>query len=197
MKAFIAAAAALILATGPVATRAAEPTLGGDGLYKQPWFETTFKDVREDWETAKAEGKRLAILFEQAGCVYCRKLHKDVLSDKEIAKYIADNYIVVQYNLYGDEEVTDLDGETLTEKSAARRWGVLFTPTFLFLPDDPNAAGAGALKDVVVSTMPGAFGKGTTLDMFAWVRAEGYLGDEGFQRYHARRIRERADGSAE
>ena len=36
--------------------------------------------------------------------------------------------MVVQYNLYGDEEVTDLDGEVLSEKQAARKWRILFTP---------------------------------------------------------------------
>ena len=39
--------------------------------------------------------------------------------------------------------------------------------------------------------MPGAFSKGTFLDMFTWVRNKGYETDEDFQRYHARRIRER------
>ena len=34
--------------------------------------------------------------------------------------------------------------------------------------------------------MPGAFGKGTFLDMFNWVREKGYEGDEHFQKYHAR-----------
>ena len=47
-----------------------------------------------------------------------------------------------------------------------------------------------------VAIMPGAFAKGTTLDMFTWVAEKRYLldGDEDFQRYHARRIQERDDG---
>ena len=41
--------------------------------------------------------------------------------------------------------------------------------------------------------MPGAFGRGTTLDMFTWVNEKRYTldSDEDFQRYHARRINER------
>jgi hypothetical protein len=38
-------------------------------------------------------------------------------------------------NLFGDVEVTDFDGTTLSEKDMAVRWGVMFTPTLIFLPE--------------------------------------------------------------
>lgn len=38
--------------------------------------------------------------------------------------------------------------------------------------------------------MPGAFGKSTTRHMMEWVLEEGYLGDENFQKYHARKLNE-------
>lgn len=169
--------------------------VGEDGLHKQPWFAVTFRDVAEDLADAQEAGKRLAIIFEQRGCVYCAELHEKVLSDRAIADYIAANFMVVQYNLYGDEDVIDLDGTELTEKEAARRWGVLFTPTVIFL--DETAEDGADVRAATVSTMPGAFGKGTTLDMFTWVREKGYAGEEGFQRYHARMIRERDNGSTD
>ena len=45
--------------------------------------------------------------------------------------------------------------------------------------------------------MPGAFGRGTTLDMLTWVAEKRYEMDDGedFQRYHARMIQERSNGS--
>ena len=100
--------------------------LGDDGLHKADWMRDTFKDMREDLEEAQGEGKRLAIIFEQRGCVYCTKMHKDVFPRPEIASYISDNFFVVQINLYGDLEIADFDGEVLSEKAAARKWGVLF-----------------------------------------------------------------------
>ena len=103
--------------------------------------------------------------------------------------------MVVQYNLYGDEEVVDLDGETLTEKDAASRWGVVFTPTIIFLEEDPEE-GAG-VKEATVQTLPGAFGKGTTMDMFTFIRDKVYETDEHFQRYHARMISQRTDGTTD
>ncbi len=163
-------------------------TVGEDGLHKQPWFTVTFKDVAEDIETAADEGKRLAIVFEQRGCIYCRAMHEKILSDPEVADYIKANFMVVQYNMFGDEEVIDLNGDELSEKTAARQWGYVFTPTIVFLPE--TAPETGTVADSAVVTMPGSFGKWTFLNMFRWVKEKGYEGDEHFQKYHARIINE-------
>lgn len=169
--------------------------LGDDGLHKTSWMRDTFKDLSEDLDEANAEGKRLVLFFEQRGCIYCTKMHQEIFPRPEISQYIDDNYFVVQLNLYGDVEVTDFDGESLAEKEMARKWGVMFTPTILFLPEEvPEGQTA---KDAAVAVMPGAFGAGTTLDMFTWVAEKRYALDNGedFQRYHARRIQERNNGS--
>lgn len=167
--------------------------VGDDGLHKEAWFTITFRDIADDIAQAKAEGKRLALTFEQRGCIYCAQMHEKILSDPEVRDYIAANFMVVQYNMFGDEEVTDLDGETLTEKTAARRWGYVFTPTIVFLPEE--APEGKTVAEAAVATMPGAFGKWTFLNMFRWVREKGYERDEHFQQYHARIINElRAEG---
>lgn len=181
---------ALLVMAGLGAGHAAAGTLGDDGLHKEDWFAITFRDIGEDIDQARAAGKRLAIVYEQRGCIYCKKMHEELLSDPEVRDYIKANFMVVQYNMFGDEEVTDLDGETLTEKTAARKWGLLFTPTILFMPEEQPAEPESA-AEAAVATMPGAFGKGTFLDMFHWVREKGYEGDEPFQKYHARMITER------
>jgi len=169
------------------AAAAEEPAPGA--LHHEDWFTVTFKHVGDDIEEAAAQGKRLAIIVEQYGCIYCKKLHEEVLSDPEVRDYIKANFMVVQYNMFGDEEVTDLDGESMTEREAVRRWAVAFTPTVIFLPEE--APGDGTVADAAVQTMPGAFSKWTTLDMFTWVKEKGYEGDEHFQKYHARKINQR------
>ena len=179
---FAAAALSCLASAAPAAE------VGDDGLHKQPWFTLTFRDVADDIEAASADGKRLALVFEQRGCIYCQQMHEEVLADPAVADYIAANFHVVQYNLFGDEEVTDLDGTALAEKTAARRWRVVFTPTILFMPETaPEDATVG---DAAVATMPGAFGKQTFLHMFQWVREKGYQGEEHFQKYHARKLAE-------
>ena len=170
---------------------AAAATVGDDGLHIQPWIRDTFKDLQEDLDEANAEGKRLAIFFEQRGCIYCTKMHESVYPDPELSDYIDENFFVIQLNLHGDLEVVDFDGDALTEKQIARKWGILFTPSVIFLPEEVEE-GKTAIQSAV-AMMPGAFGRGTTLDMFTWVNEKRYAidSDEDFQRYHARRINER------
>ncbi|MFN0264363.1 thioredoxin family protein [Tepidamorphus sp. 3E244] len=184
-----------VLATIATAS-ASEVPMGDDGLHKPDWFSLTFRDIAEDIEAAKSQGKRLALMFEQRGCGYCKEVHEKVLTDPEVKDWIKANYMIVQYNIHGAEELTDTDGESLTEKQAARKWGLMFTPTILFMPEDVPG-GDVTVAQAAVAMMPGAFGKGTFLDMFQWVAAKGYDGDEDFQSYHNRRWRERNGGPPE
>ncbi|NOC46394.1 MULTISPECIES: thioredoxin family protein [unclassified Ruegeria] len=172
-----------------VAVSAAE--LGDDGLHKTPWMRDTFKDLREDLEEASDEGKRLVLLIEQQGCIYCKKMHEEVFPQPDLAAYIEENFFVVQLDLHGSTTATDFDGEESEQRALMRKWGILFTPTLVFLseevPEDATAI------DAAVAVMPGAFSKGTTLDLFTWVFEKRYELENGedFQRYHARRIQER------
>jgi len=168
--------------------------LGDDGLHKTDWMRETFKDLREDLAEANAEDKRLMLIVEQRGCIYCTRMHEQVFPRPEIDAYLRENFFVVQINLHGDTEVTDFDGEVLSEKAATRKWGLLFTPSILFLPEDVPEGESAA--EAAVALMPGAFEAATTLDMLTWVDEKRYIldTDEDFQRYHARRIQERASG---
>jgi len=163
--------------------------LGDDGLHKTSWMRNTFKDMTEDLAEANADGKRLLIIFEQRGCIYCTQMHEEVFPDPVITKLIEDNYFVVQMNLFGDEDVTDFDGTILPEKKMASRWGVVFTPTMLFMPETVELG--KTTGQAAIMTMPGAFHKGTTMDLLNFVVEKGYEGNEHFQKYHARKITER------
>lgn len=165
--------------------------IGDDGLHKTDWMRDTFKDLREDLAEANAEGKRLAIFFEQRGCIYCEKMHTEIYVRPEIDQLIRENFFVVQLNLHGDQEVVDFDGEVLSEKQAARKWGLLFTPMVLFMPEEVEEGLAA--PQAAVAVMPGAFGGQTTFDMYTWVLEKRYetQDEEDFQRYHARMIEQR------
>jgi thioredoxin-related protein len=163
---------------------AVQAMMGDDGLHKTAWMRDTFKDLGEDLSEATAEGKRLMVIIEQRGCIYCKKMHEEVFPQPEITKFIEENYFVVQINMFGDVEVTDFDGETLAEKDIVKKWGVLFTPTILFFPESVEEKKPANM--VAVAQMPGAFGRYTTFNMLNWVVEKGYEGDEPFQKYHAR-----------
>ncbi len=181
MKLLTTTLAALALAGAGFAAE-----LGDDGLHKSDWMEDTFKDLAEDLEEAAAQNKRLMVIVEQRGCIYCAKMHEEVFPDPKIDAYLRENFFVVQLNMFGDVEVTDFDGETLSEKDMIRKWGILFTPTLMFFgtetPDNLPASQAA------VATMPGAFGKGTTYNMLTWVAESAYETHESFQKYHAERL---------
>ncbi|MTI43198.1 thioredoxin-related protein [Roseibium hamelinense] len=181
MKRLFAVLCALVFACQ---VHAAE--LGDDGLHKPDWLRDTFKDLSEDLEEANSEGKRLMVIIEQRGCIYCKRMHEKVFIVPEIKQYIEDNYFVVQINMFGDVEVTDFDGTALPEKDMVKRWGALFTPNIYFFPsevsDDLTA------PEAAVANMPGAFERGTTLNLLTWVVEEGYNSDEPFQKYNARKL---------
>ena len=180
MTRLLSATAGVLFSLVTVATAA---EMGDDGLHKTDWMRETFLDLREDFEEANAEGKRFAIIIEQRGCIYCRKMHEDVFPDPEIESMIEENFFVVQLNMFGDLEVTDFDGEVLSEKEIMFKWGVNFTPTLMFFPqsvdDDLNA------RQAAVAQMPGAFGKTTTLATFEWVLMEGYANGVSLQKHVA------------
>lgn len=168
----------------PPMTLAAE--LGDDGLHKAPWIRDTFKDLREDLDEANAEGRRLMVIVEQRGCIYCKKMHEEVFVVPEIQELLEDRFFVIQINMFGDVEVTDFDGTVLPEKDMVKRWGALFTPTIYFFPEDVPEGVTAA--QAAAATMPGAFGRWTTFNMLNWVLEKGYEGDEPFQKYHARKF---------
>lgn len=175
----------LALLSAPVT--AAE--LGDDGLHEAAWIEETFKDLREDHEEAIAQGKTLMVLIEQRGCIYCTKMHEEVFPEPEVTSALTDSFYVIQINMFGDVEVTDFDGTTLPEKDMVRRWNAQFTPMLMFFP--PEVADDAIAAQSTIVTMPGAFGKWTTLNLLNWVSEGHYQGDESFQRYHARILQER------
>ncbi|MDA9435884.1 thioredoxin [Bradyrhizobium sp. CCBAU 51627] len=152
----------------------AEPVLGDDGLYHEPWFLQSFLDLREDLETAAANGKRLAIMWELRGCPYCRETHLVNFADAGIANYIRDNFEVLQLNLIGSRKVTDFDRQELSEKDLAQRYGIRFTPTFQFFPPSSSGIEASAPMAREVARAPGYLKPQHFLAMFRFVRERAY-----------------------
>ena len=166
-----------------------EAQLGEDGIYHQTWFVQSFLDLKEDFKDAQTRGKRFAVIFEQRGCIYCTKMHKEVLSQKYVNDYVRENFDILSIDIWGSKDVTDFDGTKLTEKKLAERWGVAFTPTVVFFKDDLSGLdGKWGRPLEAVERLPLAFGTATFLDMFSFVRTGAYVRDGNFQRYHIERM---------
>jgi thioredoxin-related protein len=100
-----------------------------------PWFRETFLDFREDIREAAKENKRLMVYFGQDGCPYCRELMRINFSDKRIADKTRRQFNAVAINIWGDRDVTWIDGKVHNEKAFAARLKVQFTPTLLFFDE--------------------------------------------------------------
>jgi thioredoxin-related protein len=152
----------------------AEPTLTGDGLYREPWFLQSFLNLADDLETAHSEGKRFAIMWELKGCPYCKETHFVNFARSDIAGYIKANFEVLQLNIIGSRKVIDFDGSELSEKALAKKYNVRFTPTFQFFPE--RAAPLKALEPAKreVARLPGYMRPDDFLAMFRYVREKAY-----------------------
>ena len=128
-------AMAVMVAVMPISMAAAgdkTPTMGEDGIYHYYWYHQSFLELADDLEEALDEDKILMIKFDQKGCIYCEKVALEILSEPAINAYVREHFVVVQLDIYGGREVTDLNGDTRAENEMSRKWGVIFTPPFIF-----------------------------------------------------------------
>ena len=115
------------------------PGMVNPGYEEKPhWFKESFLDLSEDVAEAAAENRRLLLYFYQDGCPYCAKLLRDNFGQKSIADKTQQYFDTIAINMWGDREVTGLDGEMTTEKQFAVQQKVMFTPTLVFLDEQGN-----------------------------------------------------------
>ena len=99
------------------------------------WFAETLLDFRDDVRDAARDGKRVMVYFGQDGCPYCTQQMKTNFSQQRIVEKTRQHFVAVALNIWGDREVTWVDGRTMSEKALARALKIQFTPTLLFLDE--------------------------------------------------------------
>lgn len=154
--------------------------INDDGLHVQDWFLDSFMEIADEQSELNDQNKHLAVMFEQRGCPYCREMHEVNLAIPEISTYIQKHFGVLQINIRGSKNVTDLDGTELPEKDFARKWRVNFTPSIVFLRQGDVAD--IPLKLAEAARMPGYLKPFHFLSMFEFV-AEKHYEKQVFQRF--------------
>jgi thioredoxin-related protein len=162
------------VALGVTRARADEPILTDDGLYKQPWFLESFLDLADDLDAAHKENKRFVIMWELKGCPYCKETHFVNFAQTRISDYVKSNFEVLQLNIIGSRKVTDFDGTELAEKDLAAKYGVRYTPTFQFFPEQAVALKGLPPAKREVARAPGYLRPDDFLAMFRYVREKAY-----------------------
>ncbi len=167
------AGAALAVSSAPWQARA-QAVLTDDGLYRQPWFVDSLLDLGDDIDTARAAGKRFAVMWELKGCPYCKDTHLINFARPDIADYVRSNFDILQLNIIGARKVTDFDGEELGEKAFAARYGVRFTPTIQFFPETADGLKGKPAGKREVARATGYLRPDDFLAMFRYVRGKAY-----------------------
>lgn len=127
---------ALLSVAGAHPAPAVQPTQPSPHAIEIPaWFKVSFLDIREDIAEAAKGGKRLMVYFGQDGCPYCRELMRVNFSQRDIVEKARAHFDAVAINIWGDREVTWLDGTPRSEKAFAALLKVQFTPTLLFFDE--------------------------------------------------------------
>lgn len=162
--------------------RAAEPELTDDGLHRQPWFLESFLDLKDDLTTATEEGKRFAIMWELKGCPYCKETHYVNFAKPEIENFVKEKFAILQLNIIGSKLVTDFDGEELSEKALAAKYGVRFTPSIQFFPESADELAKMEPRKREVARAQGYLKPDHFLSMFRFVEEQAYA-NMSFRKY--------------
>jgi len=112
-----------------------------DVLEYPDWFKKSFFDLPEDLADALEAGKKGIILyFGQKRCPYCQRLMQVNFGEPDIVQYTRTYFDVIPFDIWGIDEVTDLEGNILSERDLAAREESTFTPTLLFYDGDGRQA---------------------------------------------------------
>ncbi len=168
----VAAAAALPFAA--TARAADAPKLGDDGLYHFDWYLESFLDFAEDLDAAHAKGKRLAMIWSQKGCIYCKKMATEYFVDPKIVDYVKAKFEVLHLDMNGARECVDFDGAKFGEKSMALKYAVRTTPTIIFFPETSKGLAQKPELEREIGRMPGLLPPKEFLAMFSYVGEKAY-----------------------
>jgi thioredoxin-related protein len=152
----------------------AAAVLSDDGLYTEPWFLESFLELADDLAAAAAKNKRFAIMWELRGCPYCKQTHLVNFAQPAIESFIKDRFEILQLNIIGSREVTDFDGEKLSEKRFAQKYGVRSVPTFQFFPESGAGLAAKAPREREVARAQGYIDPQPFLKLFRFVADRDY-----------------------
>jgi thioredoxin-related protein len=172
-RCFLAACSTGIVAAG-ISRAQSEAMLTDDGLYRQPWFLDSFLELADDLGDAASRNKRFAIMWELRGCPYCKETHLVNFTRPDIEAYVRERFDILQLNIVGAREVTDFDGEKLPEKRLAEKYGIRFTPTFQFFPEQAAGLAGRKPREREVARAQGYLDPPHFLAMFRFVSERAY-----------------------
>ena len=114
------------------------------------FFQPKFGDFKADLQEARKQGKKgIFLFFEMDECPFCERMKTTILNQSEVQDAFRAQFLVYSVDVNGDTEMTDFQGNHLTEKAFAFANRVRATPTLLFFDLDGKlvARHTGPTKD--------------------------------------------------
>ncbi len=98
------------------------------------FFNESWGDFSEELKKAKEQGKAGVLLFfEMDECPFCHRMKQTVLNQPEVQEYFRKHFLSYAVDIEGDVEITDFEGNHLTQKEFATKINrVRATPVFAF-----------------------------------------------------------------
>ncbi|MCU7916072.1 MAG: thioredoxin fold domain-containing protein [Candidatus Thiodiazotropha sp. (ex Gloverina cf. vestifex)] len=107
------------------------------------WFKKSFLDLPEDLQEALDEEKQgIIVYFGQKRCVYCKMLLETNFGLSDITTYTRRHFDIIPIDIWSTEELTTLEGTTLSQRAFSMQEKTNFTPSLIFY----DKAGQEALR---------------------------------------------------
>jgi len=122
-------------------------------------------------QLASQQNKKVMVFAEADWCPYCKRMHKEVFPKKSVQDSLKKYFYAVSLDIESDEKVT-FNGQTFTQQSLSRKFGVSATPTTIFLNSNGN----------IIGTQPGFLRSDVFDKLLAYVGAEQFR-KQSFKEY--------------
>ncbi len=120
-------------------------TLLKEEIVYPDWFKLSLGDLRADLEAAlKAKKQGIVVYFGQKRCAYCEQFMQQNLGSPDIAYSMQQYFDVIPIDIWGIEEITDVDGKQYTERELSIKYKTNFTPSLIFF--DPAGKAVFGLR---------------------------------------------------
>lgn len=91
-------------------------------------------------EEAKTTDKKLMLFLEADWCGICKRMHREVFTNDEVASLISSDFYPVRIDIESDDMIP-VKGEMISQKEYSKSVGIYGTPTILFLDSNEEIVG--------------------------------------------------------
>jgi thioredoxin-related protein len=126
---------------------------------------------------AAKEKKQVVIDFYTSWCRWCKVMDKETFQNRDVQKYLAENFVTIRVNAESRDERLQYQGEDLTPVDLARRFGVRAFPSLAYLDTEGE----------LVTVMPGFMPAETFLPLLRYMHKECYKQRMTFEEFLKRK----------